>query len=42
MPYELKIAKVIPIFKAKERNQLKTIDPFHCYLQYPKYLKGSF
>ena len=25
MPYELKIAKVIPIFKAKERNQLKKL-----------------
>ena len=27
MPYELKIAKVIPIFNAKERNQLKNYRP---------------
>ena len=27
MPYELKIAKVIPIFKAKERNQLQNYRP---------------
>ena len=30
MPYELKIAMVIPIFKVKERNQLKITDPYQC------------
>ena len=38
-PNNLKIAKIIPVFKNKGSNAI-IIDQFHCYLILTKYLKN--
>jgi len=37
-PSKLKIAKVIPIYKSKDKQNLQIIDHYSFYLAYPKYM----
>ena len=39
VPDEMKIAKVIPIFKAKNKNCLPIIDQYHFFQLYLNFLK---
>ena len=42
VPDQLKIARVLPIFKSGERVCFPTIDPSQCYQFFLKYLKRSY
>jgi len=38
-PYQLKISKVIPVYKKGNRNSVGNIDPFCCYTSLKKSLR---